>query len=283
MFGTAFASDPFGTWGAGMQAHTLVSYDYTALLTRSRWAWEFLRRNSRFREDCERAQSQTVSWKEAGRGITLVKPRQDQRQAQKWGLGFFPDPDENAIAANVFWCSGLYPRAINVHVGPMGPGDVDDIYRRFCELCEIVHFTDLVGREQLLLKTSECVLQVRCSGLSLLSPEPVKMRFVIDGIDDLGGRLKVFEKAKRLFADGRRAQKPKWSRKSLALRNALVAIDCEALGFGHFDIASTIYGRSRAEDQWSSHSDALRQEIYRALKRGRSLRDGGYVELLQRH
>ncbi|MEZ5945622.1 MAG: hypothetical protein R3C04_01990 [Hyphomonas sp.] len=40
---------------------------------------------------------------------------------------------------------------------------------------------DTSGHELLLLKGNGCVVQVRCTGMSLLAMEPVKMGFLIEG------------------------------------------------------------------------------------------------------
>lgn len=261
---------------------SLSTYAYTRMLTRSRWAWEFLRRNETFLADARHHHSFGLNRKNAHNGIQLIRAFEPQRLAQSWGLAFFPDPNKNGIEADVFWSGDLYPRAINMHVSPRHPAEADDIFDRCLDLCQITHFTDTEGREHLLLRTNECAIQIRCSGLSLLSLEPVRMRIVIDGIDNLSERLKVFEKAKRLFDQGGDGRAPRWSRTSKALRNALVALDADMAGLSHFETATLLYGREFAAKSWSSESDALRQEIYRARKRGRHLRDGGYVSLLSK-
>lgn len=265
-----------------MTSTRLSGYDYTHLLTRSRWAWEFLRRNESFLDDARSSDADELSRKTASNGIQLIRATQPQRLAQSWGLAFFPDPNKNGIEADLFWSGSLYPRAINIHVSPRPVSETDDIFDRCVDICKITHFTDTEGREHLLLRTGECAIQIRCSGLSLLSLEPVRMRIVIGGIDNLGERLKVFEKAKRLFDQRGPDPSPKWSRTSKALRNALIALDADIAGLSHFETASLIYGRDYASKCWSSQSDALRQEVYRSRKRGRHLRDGGYLKLLSK-
>ena len=64
----------------------LDDYAYTCRLSRSRWAWEFLRRNSEFRQAALRAGDSQISEKPACHGIRLLRPLCDQIDAEKFGL-----------------------------------------------------------------------------------------------------------------------------------------------------------------------------------------------------
>lgn len=130
----------------------LPQYDYAWKLSRSRWAWEFLRRNPDFLEDARRHGPDELSVREACRSITIIRPRIDQCDAERWGLAFFPDPSLTGFDANVFWSAGLYPRQVQVQVGPRAPGEVCDIFEKTTNICRIFHLTDTSGRELLLLK-----------------------------------------------------------------------------------------------------------------------------------
>lgn len=92
----------------------LDDYAYTCRLSRSRWAWEFLRRNSEFRQAALRAGDSQISEKPACHGIRLLRPLCDQIDAEKFGLVFFPDIDANGYEADVFWIPALYARALGL-------------------------------------------------------------------------------------------------------------------------------------------------------------------------
>lgn len=79
----------------------LPQYDYARKLSRTRWAWEFLRRNPDFLEDARRHGPDELSVREACRSITLIRPLIDPCDAERWGA-FFPDPSLNGFDANVF-------------------------------------------------------------------------------------------------------------------------------------------------------------------------------------
>lgn len=77
----------------------LSRYGYMWKLSRSRWAWEALRRTDAFLEDTERHGPDEVSVRPACRSITSLRPRVDQHAAHRWGLNFFPDPRQNGFPA----------------------------------------------------------------------------------------------------------------------------------------------------------------------------------------
>ena len=255
-------------------------YDYTWKLSRSRWAWEFLRRNPHFLEDATRHGPDELSIREACRSITIIRPRIDQCDAERWGLAFFPDPSLNGFDANVFWSAGLYPRQVQVQVGPRSPGEVCDIYEKTTSICRIFHLTDTSGRELLLLKGNGCVVQVRCTGMSLLAMEPVKMRFLIEGGDSLEEKYLILKEAHRIYGDGSIQEPVNWRRGALVLRNALVAYDCHTAGLSLRDTAAVIYGKERADEAWAGPSRSMKDEMRRARDRGIELVNGGYRELL---
>ena len=258
----------------------LPQYDYAWKLSRSRWAWEFLRRNPDFLADASRHSADEISIREACRSITIIRPRTDQCEAERWGLAFFPDPARNGFDANVFWSAGLYPRQVQVQVGPCSPGEVCDIYEKTTSVCRIVHLTDTSGRELLLLEGNGCVVQVSCTGMSLLAMEPVRMRFLIDGGESLEQKYRILKEAHRIYGDSSVQEPVTWSRGALILRNALIAFDCHAAGLSLRDTAAVIYGKDRAEEAWAGPSRSMKDEMRRARDRGIELVESGYRELL---
>jgi hypothetical protein len=257
----------------------LDRYEYTRTLSRSRWAWEFLRRNQDFLTEAALHGPNEVSVRTACHGITLLRPRADQMAAERWGLAFFPDARHDGFTANAFWSSALFPRQVQVQVSPAGPETVCPIYEKTVQQCGIVHLIDTAGREHLLVKGNGHVVQVQCTGMSLLSPEPVRLGFLIRGTANLSSRWRMLDEAQRVYGAGEDELCP-WSRTSLALRNALVSHDCEAAGLSVRETAAMIYGKARADAAWEGPGRAMKDEIRRARARGRNLVAGGYRALL---
>jgi hypothetical protein len=262
---------------------TLSEYDYTWTLSRSRWAWEFLRRNPDFRASATPDYRARISNRVACHGITILRPRSDQAEAEAehWGLAIMPDPDLNAFEANVFWRASLYPREVSVQVVPRSETEIDHIFEKTIRHCKMVHMTDLAGREYLLLKGNGRVVQVGCSGLSLLSFEPVKVKFTIDTLGGFDNTLSTIDRATKLYETDFADSDPVWSRNGLAWRNAVIALDANSAGLNYFETACVIYGEERASKAWAGDSRAMKDEMKRALQRGRDLRDGGYTQLLR--
>lgn len=264
-----------------LQQASLAPYEYTRTLSRSRWAWEFLRRNEAFLQDAAHHGPKELSVKTACRGITLIRPRTDQMAAERWGLAFFPDPQSNGYDANAFWSSALFPQQVLVQVGPAGSGAICDIYEQTTRLCQIIHLVDTVGREHMLIKGNGHVVQVRCIGMSLLSPEPVRLGFLIRGVENFHERYRILKDAQRVYGRAERETRPRWTRTRLALRNALIAFDCHQIGLTLRETAAVIYGKARADEAWAGPSRAMKDEIRRARNRGIDLVNGGYRTLLQ--
>ncbi|WP_254634370.1 DUF2285 domain-containing protein [Mesorhizobium sp. GbtcB19] len=64
------------------------------------------------------------------------------------------------------------------------------------------------------------------------------------------------------------------------LRSVLRALDGSIAGASHREIAVALFGTARVEQDWSDPGDHLRDMVRRAIKRGRSLMNGGYRSLL---
>lgn len=262
-----------------MSQSGLARYNYTRSLSPSRWAWEFLRRNKAFLDEAARHGEEELSVRTACHGITLIRPRTEQMAAERWGLAFFPDPGKNGYDADVFWSAALHPRQVHVQVSPAGRERSCDIYRKTVEACRIIHLVDTAGREHMLVKGNGHVVQVRCTGMSMLSPEPVRLGFLIRDAGDFQARLQVLTKAQRVY-DGTSGQTG-WTRTSLALRNALIAADCHEADLSIRETAAVIYGKQRADEAWAGPSRAMKDEIRRARAKGLGLVSGGYRDLLQ--
>lgn len=257
----------------------LDRYEYTRTLSRSRWAWEFLRRNGAFLAEAARHGPDEVSVRTACHDITLIRPRMEQMAAERWGLAFFPDPRHDGFTANTFWSSALFPRQLQVQVSPADSEGACPIYEKTVKQCEIVHLVDTAGREHMLVKGNGHVVQVQCTGMSMLSPEPVRLGFLIRGTSDFSSRWRMLDEAQCVYGTTRDESAP-WSRTSLALRNALVAHDCEIAGLSVRETADIIYGKARVDEAWAGPGRSMKDEIRRARTRGRDLVSGGYRTLL---
>lgn len=255
----------------------MARYAYTEQLSRSRWAWEFLRRNPEFQEDARRAAPGSLLRRPGCRTVELLRAGDGQAAAGRWGLLAFPDPDCDGASAELFWNPALYGGALRVQIAPRSPEESCEIFEESTRRARILHLTDLAGREHLLIRAGHRSVQAACEGLSLLSTEPVRIQIILGGGSNLDTHLRCLDRARRLLSD----PEPRcWTRSSRALCIALMALDCHQAGLSQRETARLIYGAARTEEGWGPGSDALRAEIRRARRKGQHYASGGYAELL---
>jgi len=271
-----------------MKTYTLDSdgvlkrYDYLWRLSPDRWAWEYLRRNSDFRRDANLRGEDDISEMMAPCApVRILRSRVSQNLADRWGLLVMPDPDKNGFEADVFWNRTVHPDQVEVHCAPRSESEACSIFERTIHVCKVTHLTDAQGREFLLLRGNGCVIQVRCSGMSLLGIEKVRMKLTISDMDAYERKLKAQREALAVWGQDYDRQTPLWTKRTQILRDGLIALDCLELGMSRRDIAAVLYGKEAAEAEWSDEFGAMRDSVKYIVKKAEGLRDGGYlVELL---
>ncbi|MCR9194959.1 MAG: DUF2285 domain-containing protein [Hyphomonas sp.] len=259
---------------------SLKTYDYLWRLSNDRWAWEYLRRNGDFLEDAKLHSWDDISEMTAPcANIRLLRSRVPQKLASRWGLVFMPDPKLNGIEADAVWLKTAFPDQVEVNCTPRAEGQSCDIWDRTVPHCRITHITDRAQREFLLLRGNGCVAQVRCTGLSLLGMEPVRMKLQISDMEAYERKLKAQKDAFRIYGDDPEIETPMWSKRTQMLRDGLIALDCLALGMTQREIAVVLYGKATVEAEWGVTS--MKSTTRYLVNKAKALRDGGYlVELL---
>ncbi|WP_290948992.1 DUF2285 domain-containing protein [Hyphomonas sp.] len=271
-----------------MKTYTLNSdgvlkrYDYLWRMSADRWAWEYLRRNPDFLHDAECRRADDVSERMAPCApIRLLRSRISQTLAERWGLMMMPDPQQNGFEADVFWSRAAHPDQVEVHCSPRSEEEACGIWDRTVPFCRITHLTDQQGREFLLLRGNGCVVQVRCSGLSLLGMEKIRMKLTISDMDAYERKLKAQRDALEVWGQDYDQQTPLWTKRTQILRDGLIALDCLELGMSRRDIATVLYGKERVESEWPDDRASMRDALKYLVSKAEGLRDGGYlVELL---
>ena len=169
----------------------LGHYDYLSALSPDRWAWEYLRRNHGFRCDASLIAEGNVSERCIPRfpSVRIIRPRVSQSLAERWGLVFMPDPEKSALEADAVWSHYVYPGQVEVNCTPRKPDQTCDIWERVNGTCTLTHVTDLSAREYLLARGKGFVIQIRCTGMSLLSIEPVRMKLQISDMAAIEKKL----------------------------------------------------------------------------------------------
>lgn len=258
----------------------LGRYDYTASLLPSNWAWEFARRNQVLRDDAYAVLPQVKEWP-AGHNIRLQALHEPDLTAEAWGLLYFPDPDQSALSADVFWSDPAFPERLLVHFRERAPYEIVDMFEDAIGLCRMVQLTDSSGRKHLRIKGANCSVQFRCAQQAILVTQPIKIEFSVPGFECPDTYVQAIRRARRV-CDARPAA-PTWSRKTLGYRNALIALDAHAADMNYRELAMIFYGKARVAEDWSGCSNAMKSGMARLLAKGQRLRDGGYRDLLRYH
>lgn len=255
------------------------AYDYLWRLSPDRWAWEFLRRNAAFRRDAALRGAEDLSVMPAPcPGVRMLRPRTDQAIAERWGLVFMPDPAANGYDAQVVWNRYAFPDQVEVTCRPCTPDQRCEIRDRTLPHCDVTHVTDLAGREYVLVRRGGCVIQVRSTGMSLLSIEPVRMKLTISDVESYNRQIKVLTSVIELYSETPDLSAPRWTKTTEVLRNCLIALDCLDQGARRRDIAIALYGAKRTREEW--HGPSMKHTVRYLVRKAEELREGGYLREL---
>lgn len=188
----------------------------------------------------------------------------------------FADPHEPAPTANVFWSPDALPLTLSGTAARTPNGDL-----RLERLPGIRHLMiDARGTQHLKFRSDRRALSVILDGAAV-AVAPARIVFHIDGLEHLERARDGFATLSEILEHSiERSEDRQWTATSLALRDALIALDGHRVHATYRDIATVIFGAERTEEAWRSASTALKDRIRRALKRGLELVSGGYRDLL---
>lgn len=255
-----------------------AAYDYLSRLSPDRWAWEYLRRNEAFRADAALRGPEDISERKAPcADIRILRPRVSQALAERWGLAFMPSPGLNGFEADAVWSHYVFPDQFEVACTPRRPGEACDVFERGVMVCDVTHITDRHAREYLLVRRQGRVLQVRCTGMSLLSQEPARMKPQLASIDRYRKRLVIQNFAHRLYARSLKPAAARWTKTTQILRNGLIALDGQKAGLSQREIACLMHGHRLVAEGWGSDTSTLRASVRYLLRKAEALREGGYL------
>lgn len=254
-------------------------YDYLAGITREGWASEHLRRHSEFASEAY-SQQDAVSRIDGCFGIKLLKLRRPVPEAEKWGLIYFPHPDQRAIDADVYWSPDEFPRPVEMMVRPRVEGEIDEIFEDTLRVCRVRHLIDADVVEHMRIQGKCCSVQVRCHGLSMLSAEPVKLGFHISGFRDFDEKVRIMRAARVVYGDHTDAPVP-FSTAAECRRNGLMALDARQAGLSYCEIASLIFGETRVREEWGRNGRWMKDRVRGYIASATRIMEGGYRSLVR--
>jgi len=237
-------------------------YRHTAGFIRSFWAWEYLRRNPRYRVAYDQFQKEP-----------------EHSEAAGWSLVCFEDPDFDGRVANVFWrrqaCRHVLPLTATAESAD-GEGHPLSLEHLHCRVAVHRH----ADRCHVLFAESGRSLQLEISGdanidqgilLTPALPPPGMGAPRLLAIRRLADLMTHGQLRPSLYPPERRAPR---------LARVLQALDGSLAGLPQRDIAIALFGEARVERDWHHPHNYLRDHVRRAIIYGRELMEGGYRRLL---
>ena len=243
-----------------------AKYNYLSGLTRRGWAYEHLRRNLHFRKRAYQYQCGFVSetlWEHSISRLDMLKP---QPEAEDWGLILFPHPDHTALHADLFWSEATYPNFIRVQISRRLPDEIDEIYQTSVQFCRVRQLTDWDGLEHVLLQGQGCAIQIRCTGLSIRSANPVKMSYELTGPTQMEHQFRLIKQANRAYSPHDLIN-PDWTLASTRLRDGIIALDVGEAGLPLRSAAEIIYGTPAVDTEWTDPGRYMKERLWTASQK----------------
>jgi hypothetical protein len=255
-----------------------AAYAYTATLSRSSWAWEFLRREAAFRRAAMASVALPKIWRDHDATLVYELPRRTP-EAESWGLHFLPDPTLPGGDAPLFWLPSIYRNKLVARPSPPEAGSDSPL-----------RLPDIPGRKSL-LRTAEGCVKLAIEGHSFAAliafegklavlPEALILTVEHGGISDLDTRLRALQ----AFIDYCRGSfRPAPSERGFGpqrLKDALIALDGKLAGASLRQIAEMLFGPEPVARDWNHGSGITRERARRAVRRGVALMTGGWRDLL---
>lgn len=234
-------------------------YQWTHKLPKLSWAWEFLRRNPRYRADCSAANSCSVV------------------AAGAWPLLRLIDPAEDALSAEVFWrkeaCGSVLPLASTLHAAdePTRSFSLDEVRCR-------VRVIDEGDVHHVLFSQDGRSLQLEVhgplNGAVFLTPALLRQEMASD-------RLVAMKRLNDVVNSGilRPELYPPEARAARFV-TLISVLDGLLLNLSHRDIAIRLFGLDRVAQDWSHPGNHMRDHVRRAVLSAREMMESGYRRLL---
>ena len=232
---------------------------------RSLLAWEWLRRNPRYRVSAERAVEAA-----------------DRRTASdigpgEWGLHAFVPPEMVVPDVRPVWRSEVYPYVLRVEAAPASGEDDFDV-EQLALSSTLVTSGD--GREHLLISDGLRAIRIDVLGGSV-AHGPAELRFKLAGLASLEHQVLTLRRLIAVWKSGAfcRSLHPIETRAKrwvLMLRTA----DALAAGADQRDIATALLNAEAHLPRWRAQSPSLRTRVQRLVRSARAMESGGFWTLL---
>jgi len=252
------------------------------------WAWEYLRRNRDYARDFHSSLAGRARPIPLNTGAVLIRKRRRWRDAERWGLLCFADPERSCDDANIFWRPDLLAAALPIQLVRLGNTDSHIVSERHDEIelrrlqTRRVILDTVDGTRPIALCGRRFWVQLVCD-----RPASVGERCAIEvkinstlhyqrKLDTANQLLSLYHSAGgKISLIGR-------SRDSTRLAQGLIAIDIVNAGGSHRDVAEAIYGADKVAERWGGPPHYYEDWARRLVARARFMVNEGYLGLLSK-
>jgi hypothetical protein len=235
----------------------------------SAFAWEWLRRDSGYRQAAA-----GVAAREVGTGSLLLRA---DPAAAPWGLHAFEAADLNACRARPVWRADPYGRVLAASAEAAGPWNDRFELERYGGLATVVQ--DVCGSERILISDGALSLRMDVEDGTMLHG-PVRLAYRLAGLEGVERPLETLRRLLSLWRTGRFVP-PRIRNRNPRLILMLRAADALAAGTTQREIASVLLSREPTPPRWRTEEPSLRMRAQRLAKGARAMVAGGYRSLLQ--
>jgi hypothetical protein len=258
-----------------------ATYFYLEQLSRSGFAWEFLRRNAHYQRDWNSHRTAMPRRNVSRDGIEFFVLNRRFWQAEKWSLRSFQDPSMDARTACLFWLPDALSRSVE---GKAVLNATDG--------AQFV-ISDMVGTRAVLVDAAGVIHVAIDShfssvGLSILDlPRPFSKFAIIFQVPAFAAVRRRFEaildiewRSSRPLPQASSAESQNVQAR-MKLVHCVIAIDARRQGLSYRDLAVLLFGADAVAKDWNGPSRFLKDRIRRIVERGEALVNGTYRDLLR--
>ena len=266
-------------WVNGEWSNDRSGYDRLLDLHRTGWGWEFVRRSPALKDAAHwaRRSHRVFHWR--GRTGAVFRLGRRCRVAEDFGLHFFPNPDQSALTAPVFWL----PEAMSGHLDAalgLTPCWRRRSALRLDRLPGARHYLIAPGRRpKLMISSKRFMAQLAIDNQANSLPHARYLSVSLGGTSFIEQDFSAVEEF-AAFCGGGAAEKHLRGLGPERLRNALIALDGELAGVPRREIAGAVFGREMVDTEWHSGDDLYKKRIKRLVEKGLALMNAGYRALL---
>lgn len=247
--------------------------------TSTGWAFEFLRRNSKFISAVE-ARKERILQSKGAEGVAIIAAREGE-STEDFGVLFCDRCDRPIDNTIVFWVRDLSVDIIDARIvnSPVDEPE-DNVLKLEKFKCDKILLTGPGRTPQLLLKTGSKQIQINCIGEDFASGgQAIIPQIAPDR--NIERQLLAMRRLFHLYSEREFAEslfKP--DAKSARLGEVLTALDLWLRQTPMRDIAVALYGEQIVNDDWAPEGGYLIDRVRRSIRRGRFMMGEGYRQLL---